>query len=96
MESRHRKFCGFNLFFKNNNKKITFLGKSYETNFRACKNSGGGGKLTVCKGHFERYTVPIGGVLNLVIPLSENKVAGNGSIVVFSFTGEAIGMTHFT
>lgn len=52
--------------------------------------------MTVCKGHFECYTVPIEDVLNLVIPLTENKVAGNVFIVVFSLTGEAIGMTHFT
>lgn len=60
------------------------------------KTVGGKKKLTVRKGHFECYTVPIGGVMNLVIPLSENKVVENGAIVVFSLTGEAIGMTHFT
>lgn len=48
------------------------------------------------KQYFECYTVLIGAVLNLTVPLTENKVAENGVIVGFSLIEEAIRTIDFT
>ena len=59
---------------------------SYEANFGACKNHAkqNTDSLTVWKWYFECPTVLIGAMLNLIISLTENKVAENGVIVGFS------------
>lgn len=48
------------------------------------------------KQYFECYTVLIGAVLNLTVPLTENRVAENGVIVGFSLIEEAIRTIDFT
>lgn len=48
------------------------------------------------KQYFDCYTVLIGAVLNLTVPLTENKVAENGVIVGFSLIEEAIRTIDFT
>lgn len=71
---------------------------SHEANFRANKSNAkqNADNLTVWKQYSECHIVLIGAVLNLIISLTENKVAENGVIVGFSLIEEAIRMIGFT
>lgn len=71
---------------------------SHEANFRANKSNAKQttDNLTVWKQYSECHIVLIGAVLNFIISLTENKVAENGVIVVFSLIEEAIRMIGFT
>lgn len=96
LDRKCRKFHIFHLFLKIKN--ILFLGMSHEANFRANKSNAkqNADNLTVWKQYSECHIVLIGAVLNLIISLTENKVAENGVIVGFSLIEEAIRMIGFT
>lgn len=70
---------------------------SYGASFPACENHAEQNRQSnSMKQYFECHTVLIGAVLNLTVPLTENKVAENGVIVGFSLIEEGIRTIDFT
>lgn len=70
---------------------------SHDASFSACENHAEQKRQSnSIKQYFECHTVLIGAVLNLTIPLTENKVAENGVIVGFGLIEEAIQTINFT
>lgn len=70
---------------------------SHDASFSACENHAKQKRQSdSMKQYFECHTVLIGAVLNLTIPVNENKAAEIGVIVGFSLIEEAIRTIDFT
>lgn len=70
---------------------------SHDASFSPCENHAEQNRQSnSMKQYFECHTVLTGAVLNITVPLTENKVAENGVIVGFSLIEEAIQTIDFT